>query len=70
MIWQHISFCTIYCFWGEILSLGEGLMLRINDEKKDVRAIEKGACRGISIHLKWGLLLHLSWIHVVGQVCE
>jgi hypothetical protein len=23
MIWQHISFCTIYYFWGEILPLGD-----------------------------------------------
>jgi len=23
MIWQHIFFGTIYCFWGEILPLGD-----------------------------------------------
>jgi hypothetical protein len=48
----------------------KGLMLMINDENKVVRAIEKKAYRGISMHLEWEPLLHLSWIHVVGQVCE
>jgi hypothetical protein len=43
-------------------------MLSIDDEKKEVRVIEKGACRGISMHFEWGLLLNLFLIHVVGQV--
>jgi hypothetical protein len=34
-------------------------MLRIDDEKKEVRVVEKKACRGISMHLEWGPLLNL-----------
>jgi hypothetical protein len=35
-------------------------MLKINDKRKEVRTIEKGACRGTNMHLEWGPLLHLS----------
>jgi len=35
-------------------------MLRIDDERKEVQAVEKGACRGSNMHLEWGPLLHLS----------
>jgi hypothetical protein len=48
----------------------KGLMLRINDEKNEVWAIKKGACRGMNMHFEWGPLLNLSLIHVVGQVSE
>jgi hypothetical protein len=34
-------------------------MLRIDVEKKEVQAVEKGACRGISMHFEWGPLLNL-----------
>jgi hypothetical protein len=30
-----------------------GLVLRIDDEKKEVQVVEKGACRGISMHFEW-----------------
>jgi hypothetical protein len=43
-------------------------MLKIDDGKKEVRVIEKGACRGMSMHFERGPLLNLSLIHVVGQV--
>jgi hypothetical protein len=29
-------------------------MLRIDDEKKEVRVVEIRACRGISMHFDWG----------------
>jgi hypothetical protein len=45
-------------------------MLRVDDKMKEVRAIRKGACRGINMHFEWGPLLHLFLIHVVGQVFE
>jgi hypothetical protein len=43
----------------------KGLMLRIDDENKEVRDVEKGACKRISMHFEWGPLLNLSLIHVV-----
>jgi hypothetical protein len=39
--------------------LYKGLMMRIDDEKKEVQAIEKKACRGISMHFEWGPLLNI-----------
>jgi hypothetical protein len=45
-------------------------MLRIDDEYKEVRAVEIGACRGIIMHFEWGPWLDLSLIHIVGHVFE
>jgi len=45
-------------------------MLRIDDEKKEVQAIEKGACRGMNMHFEQWPLLNLFLIHVIGQVYE
>jgi hypothetical protein len=45
-------------------------MLRIDDEKKKVRAIDKRACRGMSMHFEWGPLLNFFLINVIGQVFE
>jgi hypothetical protein len=45
-------------------------MLRIDDEKKEVQVVKKGACRKISMHFEWVPLLNLSLIHVIGQVYE
>jgi hypothetical protein len=43
-------------------------MLSVDNEKKEVQAIEIGACRGTSMHVEWGPCLNLSLIHIVGQV--
>jgi hypothetical protein len=32
------------------IKLYKGLILRVDDEQKEVRAIEIGACRGIHLH--------------------
>jgi hypothetical protein len=45
-------------------------MLRIDDEKKEVQAIEKGACRRMNMHFEQQPLLNLFLIHVIGQVSE
>jgi hypothetical protein len=45
-------------------------MLKVNDKKKEVGAVRKGACRKINMHFEWGPLFHLSLIHVVGQISE
>jgi hypothetical protein len=45
-------------------------MLRIDDEKKKVRTIEKKAWRGMSMHFEWGLLLNFFLINVIVQVFE
>jgi hypothetical protein len=45
-------------------------MQRINDEQKEVQAIEIRACRRINMHFEWGPWLNLSLIHIVGQVYE
>jgi hypothetical protein len=41
-------------------------MLKIDDEKKKVRVVEKRACKGINMHFEWGPLLNFSLIHVIG----
>jgi hypothetical protein len=41
-------------------------MLKIDDEKKEVQTMEKGACKGINMHFEWKYLLGISLIHVVG----
>jgi hypothetical protein len=45
-------------------------VLRIDVEKKEVRVVDKGACRRMNMHFEWGPLLNLFLIHVVGQVFE
>jgi hypothetical protein len=41
-----------------------GLMLRIDDEKKEVQVVEKRAHKGINMHFDWGPLLNPSLIRV------
>ncbi len=50
--------------------LYKGLMLKVDDEHKEVQPIEIGACRGIIMHVEWGPCLNLSLIHIVGQILE
>jgi len=45
-------------------------MLRIDDKKKEIQVVEKGACKGISMQFESGPLLNLSLIHVIGHVYE
>jgi hypothetical protein len=48
----------------------KGLMLRVDDEWKEVHVVEIGACRGINMHFEWGPWLNLSLIHRVRHVYE
>jgi len=41
-------------------------MLRIDEEKKEIRVVKKGAFRRISMHFEWGPWLNLYLIHVIG----